>query len=167
LQSNGVNLKDDDRIGKPSFLVKRGRQLKILGTSYMERELEQAASREQGTNSENVAEDRIQSVTGDTFIQYVLQGEGPIAVEFMSYGCSYCRALEPAIQKVAEMIESKGKIFRVNVAVEQMLADTYNIQATPTLVMFLNGRNIGTVEGLSPTVSSVLTAVTHPFGVMK
>jgi thioredoxin 1 len=81
----------------------------------------------------------------------------------MSYGCSYCRELEPIIQQVAEMVESKGEIFRVNVAVEQELANTYKIQTTPTLIMFLNGRNVGTVEGPSPTVSSVLTAVTHPF----
>ena len=32
--------------------------------------------------------DRIQTVTSSNFIRLVLEGEGPIAVEFMSYGCA-------------------------------------------------------------------------------
>ena len=43
---------------------------------------------------------------------------------------------------MAEMVKSKEKIFRVNTAVEQELADSYQIQGTPTLVMFLNGMKL-------------------------
>jgi thioredoxin 1 len=81
----------------------------------------------------------------------------------MSYGCAHCRALEPVLEKVAEMLKSKEKIFRVNTAVEEELADSYEILGTPTLIMFLNGKDVGRVEGPHPTVSSVLTAVTQPF----
>jgi thioredoxin 1 len=107
--------------------------------------------------------DQIQTVTGDEFNDVVLAGAGPIAVEFMSYGCPHCRTIEPVLQRVAEMVKSKEKIFRVNVAVEQELASSYEIQGTPSLIMFLNGRQVGRIEGPSPTVASVLTAVTHPF----
>jgi thioredoxin 1 len=93
----------------------------------------------------------------------VLEKKGPVAVEFMSYGCTHCQALEPVLQKVAEMVESKEKIVRVNVETEPELSDRYQIQATPTLVMFLNGRPVGQIDGPHPTVSSVLTAVTQPF----
>jgi thioredoxin 1 len=109
------------------------------------------------------ASDTIQSVTGSAFNARVLQARGPIAVEFMSYGCSHCHALEPIVQRVAEMVKPKEEIVRVNVAIEQKLADTYRIQGTPTLIMFLNGRQVGRIEGPSPTVASVLTAVTQPF----
>ena len=84
-------------------------------------------------------------------------------VEFMSYGCAHCRAIEPVLENVAEMVKSKEKIFRVNTAVEEDLADTYSILGTPTFIMFLNGKEVGRVEGPQPTVSSVLTAVTQPF----
>jgi len=53
------------------------------------------------------------------------------------------------------MIGPKEKIFRVNIAIEQELADSYEIQGTPTLIMFLHGREVGRVEGPHPTVSSV------------
>jgi len=107
--------------------------------------------------------DQIETVTGSEFHSVVLEGKGPIAVEFMSYGCPHCRTIEPVLQRVAEMVKSKERIVRVNVAVEQELASHYNIEGTPSLIMFLNGRQVGRIEGPSPTVASVLTAVTHPF----
>jgi thioredoxin-like negative regulator of GroEL len=103
------------------------------------------------------------TLTSSTFEPLVLDAPGPIAVEFMSYGCSHCRAIEPVMQKVAEMLQSKVTIFRVNVGVEQDLAGKYAIDGTPTLVMFLNGSEVGRVEGPQPTVESVMTAVTQPF----
>jgi len=107
--------------------------------------------------------ERIRTVTGRTFDLLVLQGVGPIAVEFMSYGCGHCRLIEPVLQQVAEMVRAKEKVFRVNIAVEPALAATYGVQGTPTLIMFLDGREAGRVAGPRPTVSSVLTAVTQPF----
>jgi thioredoxin 1 len=107
--------------------------------------------------------ERIQTVTSSTFDLLVLQGVGPIAVEFMSYGCGHCRRIEPVLQHVAEMVRAKEKVFRVNIAVEPALAATYGIEGTPTLVMFLDGREAGRVAGPRPNVSSVLTAVTKPF----
>jgi len=108
--------------------------------------------------------DGIRTVTSGSFSELVLEGDGPVVVEFMSYGCAYCRVIEPVLQQVAEIVKSEERIFRVNVAVERELAGSYDIQSTPTLVMFLNGREVGRVEGPNPTVASVLTAMTQAFG---
>ena len=110
-----------------------------------------------------MSSDHIGTVTGSTFKSWILEAKGPIAVEFMSYGCVHCREMEPILQQVAEMVKSKGTIFRVNTADDQELTDSYEIQGTPTIVMFLNGKEVGRAEGPLPTVASVLTAVTHPF----
>jgi thioredoxin 1 len=115
------------------------------------------------TSLKALSRDKIQTITSSAFTRLVLEAEGPIAVEFMSYGCAHCRAIEPVLEQVAEMVKPRERIFRVNIAVEQELADSYQIQGTPTLVMFLNQNEVGRVEGPSPTLSSVLTAVTQPF----
>jgi thioredoxin 1 len=116
-------------------------------------------------NSDNFegSTDKIQDVTTDAFNAQVLNAQGPIAVEFMSYGCSHCREIEPVLQQVAARVESTEKICRVNIAVEPDLASSYEIQGTPTLIMFLNGKQVGRIDGPSPTLSSVMTAVTQPF----
>lgn len=116
-----------------------------------------------GLSPAGSSSNRMRMLTSASFDWLVLQGEGPIAVEFMSYGCAHCRVIEPILRRVAEMLNGKEKIFQVNVAVEQGLAESFEIQGTPTLVMFLNGQEAGRVEGAPPNVSSVLTAVTQPF----
>lgn len=75
--------------------------------------------------------DKIRTVTGNTFSSLVLEGEGPIAVEFISYGCAHCRDIEPVLQQVADMIGPKEKVFRVNLAIEREVADSYEIQGRP------------------------------------
>lgn len=115
------------------------------------------------TPRKRVSNDGIGTVTSSTFASLVLEAKGPIVVEFMSYGCSHCQALEPVLRQVAEQVKSKEKIFRVNTAVEQELADSYAIQGTPTLIMFLNGAEVGRDEGPHPTVPTVLAAITQPF----
>ena len=107
--------------------------------------------------------DAIETVTDRTFASLVLGGEGPIAVEFMSYGCAHCRALEPILQQVATRVGATERVFRVNIAVEEGLAESYGINGTPTLIMFLNGREVRRVDGPHPNFESVLTAVTQPF----
>jgi thioredoxin 1 len=109
--------------------------------------------------------DWIRTVTTATFEEQVLDAEGPVVAEFMSYGCSYCRALEPVLQRVAETLEPTEPIFRVNAPVERGLAASYHVRATPTLVMFLGGREMGRVVAPEPTMSTVLAAVTRPFEV--
>jgi thioredoxin 1 len=107
--------------------------------------------------------DRIRTVTGATFEELVLDAEVPVVAEFMSYGCTHCRVMEPILQQVAGVVESKETVVRINIAVEQDLAISYGVQGTPTLIMFLDGREVARVEGPRPNVSAVLAAVTQPF----
>jgi thioredoxin-like negative regulator of GroEL len=125
--------------------------------------MEETPAAQQRPSEGVVSSARIRTVTSATFNQWVLEGNGPIVVEFMSYGCVHCRAMEPILRQVAEMVKSKEEIFRVNTAVDQELTDSYQVQGTPTLIMFLQGREVGRFEGPPPTVESILAAVTQPF----
>jgi thioredoxin 1 len=110
-----------------------------------------------------VARDFVRSVTEETFDSLVLGAVDPVAVEFMSYGCEHCRLLEPAMQKVAKDLVSREAIFRVNIAVCQELAIRYEIEGTPTLIMFFNGNEVGRAVGPNPSGKVLLEVVTRPF----
>lgn len=114
-------------------------------------------------SKERVLTGRISTVADRDFSQSVLNAREPIAVEFMSYGCVHCRTIEPALRQVAETLKSEVTIYRVNIAFAQALAEDYEISGTPTFIMFLNGKEVGRVEGPRPTFYSVLTAVREPF----
>ena len=107
--------------------------------------------------------DMIQTVTGVTFNDLVLEASGPVAVEFMSYGCGFCRAIEPILQQVTQKLHSEVKIFRVNVPAQSDLAGSYGIEGTPTFLMFLNGIEIARSEGPNPTIENITAMLTQPF----
>ena len=115
-------------------------------------------------NGRSAPRDAIPSLDAAGFEARVLQGHGPIAVEFMSYSCAFCGAMEPVLQQVAETLRTREPIFRVNVAVEADLASAYGIEGTPTLIMFSEGREVGRSVGLAADAATVLEALTTPFG---
>jgi thioredoxin 1 len=107
--------------------------------------------------------DGILQVTDDTFDTLVLDRNGPIVVEFMSYGCSHCRAIEPVLQEIAVNPNNGEAFFRVNIALDRELAESYEIMGTPTLVMFLNGAEVGRAEGPTPTLAGVEAIMSEAF----
>jgi thioredoxin 1 len=109
------------------------------------------------------AVERIATVSAPSFLDLVLAASGPIVVEFMSYGCAHCRVLEPVLQEVAATLAAEESFFRVNVALDAGLANSYDIRGTPTLLLFRNGMEIERLEGPSPSAASLLSAVTQPF----
>ena len=113
----------------------------------------------QNTTSSSTIED----VTEATFPALVLEGAGPIVVEFMSYGCAHCGEMEPVLQQAADELDGRATVFRVNIGLEQNLADSLGITGTPTFVMFLQGAEVGRVEGPQPYLASLLTELTQPF----
>ena len=98
-------------------------------------------------NDHQSVEDSIITLTGSTFDELVLQGDGPIAVEFMSYSCSHCGMIEPVLQQAAAMLQSKERVYRVNIANDPELAESLRIEGTPTIVLFQGGSEISRVEG--------------------
>ena len=110
-----------------------------------------------------IASDFVNSVTEETFDSLVLTSPNPVAVEFMSYSCEHCRLLEPVLQEVAERLGSREAVLRVNIAVDQELANRYEIEGTPTLVMFSKGIEVGRAVGPNPSVKVLWDDVTRPF----
>jgi thioredoxin-like negative regulator of GroEL len=115
-------------------------------------------------NAADDVQDAVTAVTGGDFDRVVLDGDGPIAVEFMSYSCAHCGTMAPVLEEAASVLTSRVRIFRVNVATDPDIAQRFGIQGTPTFVMFLDGSEAGRAEGPLPNLSSVVIALTQPFG---
>jgi thioredoxin-like negative regulator of GroEL len=106
----------------------------------------------------------IQMASRDNFDELVLRGDGPIAVEFMSYSCGHCQKMEPVLKQVAARMKSKAKVFQVDLDADSELGARYGVQGTPTFVMFFNGKEVGKAVGPSPIVANVQNALSQPFG---
>jgi thiol-disulfide isomerase/thioredoxin len=115
------------------------------------------------TSTKDTTSTEILTVNRTTFQNLVLDATGKTVVEFMSYGCSHCRIIEPVVQEVARTLAAKVKFYRVNVAVDADLEERYGIEGTPTFVMFENGSEVGRTEGPPPTILGLTAAIAESF----
>lgn len=87
----------------------------------------------------------------------------PVLVDFYADWCGPCRTLAPILIDVANELDGKAKVIKVNVDKNPSAADHYNVRSVPTLLIFRNGeikwRHSG-VLSQAQIVSAVKQAMT-------
>jgi thioredoxin 2 len=68
--------------------------------------------------------------------------ERPVVVDFWAPWCGPCRAMVPALEQAADILEGQVRFVKVNVDEQQALAARYEIRAIPTLVLFRGGAEV-------------------------
>ena len=80
----------------------------------------------------------------ELFHQYAAQDK-PVLVEFWAPWCVYCRRIAPALEKVAQQYEARLVVGQVNIDEEPLLAQREQIEVIPTLVLYQNGKALGSI----------------------
>ena len=98
---------------------------------------------------EDVVEENIKKVTGQTFKKEVIESEKTVLIDFYADWCGPCKILSPIIKEIAEETE-KVKVVQIDVDEEEELAMEYGIMSIPTMVVIKDGeevdRRIGVAE---------------------
>ncbi len=81
------------------------------------------------------------------FDEVVLQAKGPVLVDFYADWCGPCQQLAPVLERVSQDL-TEGRIVKVNVDQNPQLAARYNIQALPTLLVFVDGQVVQKAMGM-------------------
>jgi thioredoxin 2 len=89
-------------------------------------------------------------VTAANFDQEVLTWPGIVLVEFWASWCGHCRMIAPVIEELARERAGLLKVVKVNVDIEPSLGARFNIQATPTFMLYQNGRKLNEIAGALP-----------------
>ena len=77
--------------------------------------------------------------------QTLITGDQPVLVDFWAPWCSYCRRIAPAYEKIAEQYDDRLLVGKVNIDEQPQIAQAEQIEVIPTLVLYQNGKAIGTV----------------------
>ena len=67
---------------------------------------------------------------------------GVVLVDFWAAWCGPCKMMGPVLNDLAEDVEGKVTIAKVNVEEQKMTASKFKIRSIPTMILFKNGTEI-------------------------
>lgn len=83
-------------------------------------------------------------ISGDAFDDAVQSGR--VVVDFWTYGCGACRALDPALADLANE-EPDIRLLKVNADAEPDLVRRFGVVSAPTLLVLEDGEERGRLVG--------------------
>ncbi len=86
----------------------------------------------------------------DNFSQQVVESSRPVLVDFWADWCAPCRAVAPVVERLAEELEGRLTVGKVNVDDEPELARSYAIRSIPALLVFRDGEVVEQIVGAVP-----------------
>jgi thioredoxin 1 len=78
----------------------------------------------------------------------VLKSRTPVMVEFLATWCGYCRRFEPTVQAIASEYAGRVQVGKLDIDKSPATAERYGVDGTPTLMLFKEGKVVGTIDGL-------------------
>ena len=90
----------------------------------------------------------IVKVTNDNFEQEVLACKEPVLLDFWAAWCGPCKMQAPILDALAEEMDGKIKVGKVNVDEEAALALKYQVMSIPTMVLMDQGVFVKRVSGV-------------------
>jgi thioredoxin 1 len=89
---------------------------------------------------------KVLNLTASNFKQYT--NSGIALVDFWASWCMPCKMMAPVLNELADSVDDKVKICKINIEEQQQLANTFKVKSIPTIVLLRNGKEVDRVVGV-------------------
>lgn len=105
--------------------------------------------------------DKIANLTTDSFKSTINASTTPVLVDFWAPWCGPCKAIAPTLEELANELDGKLKIAKVNIDDHDSVAAEYGVRAIPTMILFKGGKVAETLVGMMPKAALKAKLATH------
>jgi thioredoxin 1 len=91
----------------------------------------------------------MREVTDETFDAEVLAAGRPVVVDFWAPWCGPCKAIEPALEELAETTDEVDFV-KLDIDENPRIAHRFGVLSLPTVILFAGGEPRETVYGARP-----------------
>ena len=88
------------------------------------------------------------TITKENYDEEVIKSPVPVLLDFWATWCGPCRMLSPIVDEIANEVEGKAKVGKINVDEQPDLAQQFGIMSIPTLVFMKNGEMVAKEVGV-------------------
>lgn len=88
------------------------------------------------------------TITSENFEKEVINSEIPVLVDFWAGWCGPCKMLSPIVDEIAEEVNGKVKVGKINVDEQVELSSKFKVMSIPTLIFFEKGKAETTLVGV-------------------
>ena len=78
----------------------------------------------------------------------IIQQSKPTLVDFFATWCGPCRMQAPILEEVKKTLGDKVNIIKIDIDQNQPVAQRYNVQSIPTLIVFNGGEALWRAVGV-------------------
>ena len=89
------------------------------------------------------------SVNDGNFQQEVLDGSGPVVVDFWAEWCMPCKMIGPVLDELAGEFNGRVKVTKLNVDENPSTSMKYGVRSIPTLLFFKDGEIVDRLIGVA------------------
>jgi thioredoxin 1 len=102
-----------------------------------------------------------QTFTDQNFQTSVLASDKPVLVDFWAAWCGPCHTMAPVIAEIAEELDGKIVVGKLNVDEQGETAQAYSVMSIPTFLLFKGGRVVDQMVGVTPKDAMVERIMKH------
>ena len=81
-------------------------------------------------------------LNSENFESEVLNANEKVLVDFYADWCGPCKMMAPVIEELAEELQGKAKVGKINVDESTDIATQYDVMRIPTIIIFKNGKEV-------------------------